>query len=179
MVAFNDVAGDTALRRQIILTANQFRKGVTAPSDVTIGSTPTIPAQQFAATNELVSLFQAMPFNWDKGDVDLVLIWSLAAVETNGDQLSTTLDYTAPIALSTGNGLAKTSTQLTNDLTVTTANGLAIGDVYSQTFTLSAADGDNPLANAIGIAIEIHLTNTVGVALVDLIGACISYAATH
>ncbi len=179
MALFGDVLSNTELTRQIILTANQFRKGATAPTDVTIGTTPTVPALRFAATNELVSLFEVMPLNWDQGDVEIILIWSLAAGEIDADQLSVTVDYTAPIDLSTGNGIAKTSTQLTDDLLVSTANGLAAGDIYSQTFTLLAADATNPLANAVGFALELHLTNLVGVASADLIGACINYTATH
>jgi hypothetical protein len=112
-------------------------------------------------------------------DPALVLIWSLAQTETNADELSLTIDYTAPIDLSTGSGIAKTSTQLTNNLPVTTANGLAIGDIYAQTISFAVGDATNPLANAIGLAIEFHLTNTTGVGTVDLIGACLGYERNH
>jgi hypothetical protein len=180
MTAFGAILSSQALSEQIIITANQFRSGVTAPSDVTIGTTPTVDALQFAATNELVSTFFPLPFNMDRTiDPALVLIWSLAATEVNNDQLSITLDYTAPIELSTGDGVAKASTQLTDDLTVTTANGLAIGDIYTQAFSFAVADATNPLANAIGLAIEFHLTNLVGVAVADLIGACLAYEREH
>lgn len=178
MTQFGDVRSDTELRRQLVLTEDQFRKGVTAPADVTIGATPTIQALRFSAIDELISLFQVMPFNWDRGDIDLMFAWSLVSAQTDGDQLSSTVDYVALIELSTGSGIAKTSTQLTNDITVTTDNGLAIGDIYTQTFTLLAANGTNPLAAALGIGIEFHLTNIVGVASADLIGACIDYAVT-
>lgn len=177
---FGEVLSSQALSEQIIITGEQFRNGVTAPTGVTIGTTPTVDALQFAATNELVSTFFVLPFNMDRTiDPDLVLVWSLAANETNADELSITLDYTAPIDLSTGSGIAKASTQLTNNLPVTTANGLAIGDIYTQTFTFAAADATNPLANAIGIAIEFHLTNLVGVAVIDLVGAYLGYERNH
>jgi hypothetical protein len=180
MTTFGAIVSSQALSEQIIITGEQFRQGVTAPSDVTIGTTPTVDALQFNATNQLVSTFFVLPFNMDRTvDPELVLVWSLAATETNADELSITLDYTAPIDLSTGSGVAKASTQLTNNLPVTTANGLAIGDIYSQTFTFAAADATNPLANAIGLAIEFHLTNLTGVGIIDLLGACLGYERLH
>jgi hypothetical protein len=180
MTAFGAVLSNQALSEQIIVTGNQFRRGVTAPTEVTIGTTPTVDALQFAATNELVSTFFALPFNMDRTvDPQLVLIWSLVNAETNGDQLSITMDYTAPIDLSTGDGVAKASSQILDNLTVTTANGLAIGDIYTQAFSFPVADATNPITNAIGLAIEFHLTNTVGVAAIDLIGACLGYERLH
>jgi hypothetical protein len=177
---FGEVLSSQALSEQIIITAEQFRNGASAPTGVTIGTTPTVDALQFAATGELVSTFFVLPFNMDRTiDPALVLIWSLAQTETNADELSLTIDYTAPIDLSTGSGIAKTSTQLTNNLPVTTANGLAIGDIYAQTISFAVGDATNPLANAIGLAIEFHLTNTTGVGTVDLIGACLGYERNH
>jgi hypothetical protein len=180
MTAFGAVLSNQALSDQFIVTGNQFRSGVTAPTAVTIGTTPTIDALRFANINELVSTFFALPFNIDRTvDPQLVLIWSLAAGETNGDQLSVTMDYTAPIDLSTGNGVAKASSQILDNLTVTTANGLAIGDIYTQTFSFPVADATNPITNAIGIAVEFHLTNTTGVGSIDLLGACMGYERLH
>ena len=180
MTAFGGVISSQALSEQIIITAEQFRSGVSAPTGVTIGTTPTVDALQFAATNELVSTFFPLPFNMDRTiNPALVLIWSLAATELNNDTLDITLDYTAPIDLSTGSGIAKTSTQLTDALTVTTANGLAIGDVYSQSFSFAVGDATNPLASAIGLAVEFHLTNLTGVGIIDLIGACLAYERAH
>ncbi len=178
MTLFGEVISNTLLDRQIILTGNQFRKGVTAPTDVTIGTTPTIDALRFAATNELASVFEVLPFNIDLTEnLEIILIWSLANVQINNDTLDVTMDYTAPILNSTANGIAKASTQLTATTTVTTGNGLAVGDMYSQLFTLLAGDATNPLANAAGIATEIHLTNITGVVAADLVAACINYKA--
>ncbi len=180
MTAFGGVLSSQVLSEQIIITAEQFRNGATAPTGVTIGTTPTVDALQFSATNQLVSTFFPLPFNMDRTvNPELVLIWSLAATEINNDTLDLTLDYTAPIDLSTGRGIAKASTQLTDALTVTTANGLAIGDIYSQTIAFAVGDATNPLASAIGLAIEFHLTNVTGVGTVDLIGACLGYERAH
>lgn len=179
MTLWRDVAGDVDLRRQLILTIEDFRKGGTAPTDVTVGSSPEIPAFRFDATDELISLLQVCPFNWDKGDIDIILIWGLVAAQSDGDQLSVTMDYTAPRLRSTGGGVAKASTQATNDLTVTTAEGLAVGDLYDQVFTLDALDATNPLANAFGIDLDIHLTNLNGVAAADFMGACINFTSLY
>lgn len=175
------VLSNRNLDRSVMLRTINFRKGVTAPTDVTLGTTPTVPALRFAATNELASLTQLLPtFDWNKtANIQVFLLWSLVSAETNGDQISTTLDYVAWQQSSTGQGLARASTQLTSNTTVTTGNGLAVGDIYVQTFTLAAADATNPLANADGISFEIHLTNTTGVASVDLIAGCVNYDALH
>ncbi len=180
MTAFGAIVSSQVLSEQIIITAEQFRSGVTAPTVVTIGTTPTVDALHFDATAELVSTFFPLPFNMDRTvNPQLVLIWSLSATEVNADTLDITLDYTAPIDLSTGNGIAKASTQLTDSLSVTTANGLAIGDIYSQSFAFAVGDATNPLTSAIGLAIEFHLTNLTGVGEADLIGACFAYERAH
>lgn len=182
MGAFGAVVSNTVLTRAIIVNGDQFRKGSTAPTDVTIGTTPTIDALLFDATNELASTFVMMPLDWDRSkDVNLFLVCSLAANETDSDSLDWTLDYTVPIQLSTGNGVARTSTQLTTTQTLTTANGLATGDIYVSSFTLASADATNPFsdADALGFALEIHLTNVATVAAIHLIAGCIGYEALY
>lgn len=181
MTAFGEVASNELLTRQLIFNIDQFRKGVTAPTDVTIGTTPTIPALRFAATNELVSLFVLMPINWDRTvDVQLLLTWSLAAGQINGDVLNITLDYVAPDELTTGAGAAKASTQVTGSITVTTGNGLAAGDIYQLIITLPRADATNPYTGTeIGFGLEFHLTNVTGVASADLLSGCFTFEALH
>jgi hypothetical protein len=180
MAAFGDVNSAILLTRQVIITLDDFRKGATSPTDVTIGTTPTIPGLHFDATAELLSIFFPFPLQMDTTiDPQLILIWALSAAETDLDTLDVTLDYTAPVPGTTGSGIGKTSTQLTETVTVTTAAGLAIGDFYAMTFTFDAADATNPLANAVGIAAEFHLTNITGVAEIDLVTACFNFEATH
>jgi uncharacterized protein involved in outer membrane biogenesis len=150
------------------LSGDQFRKGATAPTDVTIGTTPTVPALLFDATGELVSLYHSLPQDLDTGhDVILRLQWSLAAVQLNGDTLDVTCDYTAP-TLTGGAGIAKTSTQITGQFTCVTGR-LAIGDLYTMDLTVPFGDATNPLASAVGVAFEFHLTNTTGVAACHLV----------
>ncbi len=165
--------------RSIILTIDDYRKGATGPSDATVGSTPTIPVLLFNATNELLSLHTVMPINWDKGaDCSIDFVWSLSSNETNDDVLSITVDYVAVRKNTTGAGIAKTSTQLTPTLTLTTANGLAIGDIYTMSATLSASDSDNGFSfgdNTTGFCFEFHLTNTTAVADIHFVGGCVNY----
>lgn len=176
MTAFGDVLSNTELVRTLHLSGDQFRKGVTAPTDVTIGTTPTVPALRFAATNELASLYHSLPDEADKSvDMILRLQWSLAAVEVNLDTLDMTCDYTAPTTAG-GAGIAKASTQITGQFTAVTGR-LAIGDMYSMDLTFTAADATNPLASALGIAFEIHMTNTVGVGSCDLVDGDLIYTA--
>jgi len=180
MTTAGAVVSSTALTRSLHLAGDQFRRGATAPTDVTIGTTPTISALRFAATNELASVYASLPTNIDLSQpITLRLQWSLASVEVNADALDLTCDYTRAVANSTGNGVGKASTQITGQVTVTTANGLAIGDVYLMDLTFAVADATNPLANAVGLAIEIHLTNTTGVASADLLDADLIYEALY
>lgn len=180
MTAFGDVAGNTALTRSIHIDISNLRQGATAPTEVLIGTTPEVPALRFAATNELVSVYASFPQDMDTTqDVTFQLQWALVAAETDSDTLDITCDYVAVTPLSTGDGPNKTSTQVTGQVTVTTANGLAIGDVYEMSITFSAADATNPLSGASGIGLEFHLTNTTGVASADLLDADFIYSALY
>jgi len=162
--------------RTLHLSGDQFRKGATAPTDVTIGTTPTVPALLFDATNELASLYHSLPVDTDlTQDIILRLQFSLAAAETNGDTCDFTCDYVAP-TLATGGGIAKASTQVTGQFTAVTGR-LAAGDIYVMDITFTAGDATNPLAAAVGLAFEIHLTNTTGVAAIHLIDGDLIYTA--
>lgn len=180
MTTAGAVVSSTALTRSLHLTGDGFRRGATAPTDVTIGTTPTIGALRFAATNELASVYASLPANIDLSQpITLRLQWALAALETNATTLDVTCDYTRTLANSTGNGPGKASTQVTGQVTVTTGNGLAAGDVYVMDIVFAVGDATNPLANAIGLALEIHLTNTTGVASADLLDADLIYEALY
>ncbi len=161
------------------ITMEQFRKGATAPTDTTIGTTPTVPGLKFDATNELASLTHIMPLDWDKSqNTSLVLVWSLAANETTADVLDVTLDYTALVLGATGQGVAATSSQVLATTVLTTAEGLAIGDIYITIMTMTPGDSNNGYADGdgtIGFAMEFHLTNLTDVADVDLIAGRMAY----
>ena len=168
--------------RAIILTTNDFRKGVSAPIDVTIGTTPTVPALRFTSVLELVTAFAMMPTDWDSGDVLVVLIMALTTTELTGEDISMKMDYVTVVPESTGLGPGRASTRVTVDHTVTTATGLATGDVHGVMFPISATDATNPIPRGTspkGLAMEFSLNNVVGVAAIDLIGACILYNALY
>jgi hypothetical protein len=176
MSNFGEVTSNQALTRSLHLSGDQFRNGATAPTAVTIGTTPTIQALRFDATNELVSLYNSLPDNMDK-TVDLIirLTFSLVNVQVNGDTCDWTCDYTAPTT-TTGEGIGKTSTQITGSFTAVTGR-LAVGDMYTLDLTFAAADATNPLTNALGLAFELHLTNVTGVAAIDLVDGDFIYEA--
>jgi len=166
-------------KRSVILTLDDFRKGTTAPTDATIGSTPTIPVLLFDATNELLSFHVVMPIDWDKTkDCTMDLVFSLVNTETDADTLSVTIDYTTIFKNTTGAGVAKTSTQLTPTIDVSTANGLAIGDIYTMSVTLAAADANNGFIRgdkSVGFCAEFHLTNIDEVTDIHFLGGCVNY----
>ena len=140
-----------------------------------------MPTLLFAATNELLTVGALMPFNWDRTvDVQLVLNWALAAVETNGDTLDITADYTVPLLNTATSGVDKTSTQVTGQITAITGR-LAIADTYQMTINLARADATNPYTStdALGFAVEFHMTNTTGVGSAHFLGGCINYERLH
>lgn len=172
------ISSDTVPTRSLHLSGDQFRKGATAPTDVTLGTTPTVTALRFAATNELVSLYHSLPTDLDVAhDIILRLQWSLVDAETNGDTLDVTCDYVA-VTETTAEGVAKASTQIAGQFTAVTGR-LAAGDLYTMDLTLPFGDATNPLANAIAIAAEIHLTNITGVVRADLLDGDFIYEALY
>lgn len=180
MATFGTVNSSTTLTREVLIAAHAVKKGATAPTDQTVGTTPTIAVLRFAATNELISQYIAFPADMDKTAAMAIHIeWCLVSGQTNGDTMDWTIDYVCPRENSTGNGLAKTSTQVNGTTTVTTGNGLAAGDVYSTTISITPGDATNPTANANGIALELHMTDTSGVASVDLISLHLNYTAKY
>ena len=165
--------------RFLYLGGSQFRKGATAPTDVTLGSSPTIQALHFDATNELVTADIVITPDYVQGtDLTLGLSIALSAGEINLDTLDLTIDY---VAYEPGDDMtALASTQLTPSMTVTTAEGLGAGTQYVFTATIDAADATNPIGAAtVGLVFEIHLTNTGGVGEFDLIDGRVAYSSAY
>lgn len=179
MTAAGAVLSDTLLTEQLILGVNNFRKGVTAPADGTLGTTPTVPTILFALAAERLAAGALMPFNWDRSvDVDLILVWALAAVETNLDTLDVVVNYTVP-TLAGGAGPAKVSTQVTGQITAVTGR-LAIGDVYSMTIPLNRNDATNPYVSVgLGFAFEFGLSNILQIGTAHFLGGCVAYERSH
>lgn len=177
MTNFGDVAGNTALVREIAIASSAFRKGSTAPTDVVLGTTPEVPALLMDATAELVDIGVVMPINWDKGDIEVRLLYSLVAVQLNNDAMDMTCDYVAT-RLAGGTGPTKAHTNISAQ-TLCVTGRLAIDDIYEVVLSMAAADATNPLADAVSIHGEIHLTNLVGVAAIHLIAGRVRYTALH
>ena len=177
-MTFGAVSSDQVLTRSIHLAGDQFRKGATAPTDVTIGTTPTITALRFALATELASVYASLPADTDlTQDIILRLQWSLVDAETDAETLDVTCDYVA-VTLAGAGGAAKTSSNVTGQVTVNTGR-LAAGDIHSMDITFTAGDATNPLATAVGIGLEIHLTNVTGVTRADLIDGDLIYTALY
>ena len=175
---FGAVASNQALTRVVDLNGTNFRKGVTAPTDATIGATPTVPALLFDAVAELASTTLRVPDDWDSGtDPVLVFKWSLVNVQINLDTADFTLDYTVS-TLATAEGPDKTSTQLTVSTDAVTGR-LSINDVYETSFTFARADASNPIAAGDLIHLEFHLTNVAEVAAIHLLDAAFRYEASY
>jgi len=172
--------GSSEITRAIHFFGAEFGKGGTAPTDATIGTTPAVPALLFDAIAETASVYTPFFPDMDLSkDIIVKIQFALVNAETNGDTVSLTINYVVPVSLTTGSGPDKTSTQLLPTRTVTTGEGLAINDLYEIEATISAADATNPLAGGAGVGIEIHLTNTTGVAAIHVIDARLEYKALY
>ena len=180
MAEFGDVDTERVLERSVVLTLDDFRVGASGPTNVTSGTTPEAAGLRFDSTNELLSVHVLMPRDWDRtANTTLHLNWVLNAVQLNGDVLDLTIDYIAGQEGGTGVGTLKTSTQLAASTTVTTANGLAINDLYSTEVAIPFGDATNPFASATVFVFEFHLTNTTGVGSFVLLGGCLHYEALY
>ncbi len=179
-MTFGAINSNQVLTRAIHFSGAQFGKGGTAPTDVTIGTSPEVPALLFDATAETASVYTSFLPDMDLSqDMTFRVQFSLVNVQINNDQLSLTLDYVVPVAFVVASGVDKTSTQLTPTRNVTTGEGLAINDMYEITSTLSAGDATNPITGGAGVAVEIHLTNLTGVAAIHVIDAELEYVALY
>lgn len=174
---------EDTLLKSLALGLGDLGRGSTAPTEVTIGGTPTIPALLFDAVAETASANVIMSTDWDKSkDVIFALVWSLVNTQNDGHVLDVTLDYVAILNETTGGGADKTSSQVLATQTLATANGLAINDVYVLVATLAAADANNGFAagdKTVGFGIEFHLTNLTDVAAIHVLGERIVYEANY
>ncbi len=178
---FGGVTNTQLLTRAQSIQASDLGKGVTAPTDASIGTTPVVPALLFDAVAETANVNITLPSDADRSvDMRLILVVALSSVQTNADTLDWTCDYVTSAENTTGDGPAKTSTQITATTTVTTGNGLAIGDVYTVVLTFPNGDATNPVnAAATILSAEIHMTNVTGVADIHVLGAQLAYEGSH
>ncbi len=181
MSKFGEVSSAKVLTAQMRLSVTNFRKGGTAPSDSTLGTTPTVPTLLFTATNQLLSGSVPIPRDMDRSvNPQLTLQFALDVAESDSDTLDFTGDYIVTEHLAGDGGLVKASTQLTGSVTVTTAGGLVQGEVYELALTLNVGDATNPIgADSDDISFEVHLTNTTGVGRAHLFAGRFDYERSH
>ena len=95
--------------------------------------------------------------------------------EINGDDINATMDYVVTVPESDDGGVAKTSSQATATIQLTTASGLLPGDPYELLFTLDPNDANNPLTANGSIGFEFHLTDILDISAIDMLGASVTY----
>lgn len=180
MANFGEVNTSTTLIRQVSISLADIQKGGTAPTDATINTTPTIPALLFDATNELANIVSKVPKEGSDftSNPELHLFFALVNSQTNGETLDMTMDY---VTGKIGDNMAsKTSTQVTAQTTVTTANGLAAGNFYEIQFTMTAGDANNPFdSDSDYFSGEFHLTNVTGVAAIHMLSGHLEYEGAY
>jgi len=167
--------------RSIALKHEDFKK--TGTDAATIGLTPTADVTLLNATGDLLSVYIHMPGDWDKqNDITIDIVWSLVIAEANTDTLSVTCDYVSVQKETTSSGIGKNSTQVTATVDATTAFGLAIGDIYTTTFTLDKDDATNGWSDGdktIGLVFEVKMTNVTQVASIHFVGGQLNYIASY
>jgi len=177
---FGEVNSTTTLLRQQNLTLNDFRVGVTSPTETTVGTSPAVPVFLFDRVEELLNTAIPRPVDLDVSvNSKLVLIIALSAIQNDGDTLDLTFNYVA-VSQAQASNFAKADTVKTASLTVTTAGGLAVGDVYQFEVELEHGGGANPIdGTTSSIEIEFHLTNETGVGEFYLRSGCYLYEALY
>ncbi len=178
---FGDITADETLLGLIGVSASEMGRGGTAPADVTIGTTPAVPALRFSATNQTIDFSFIIRQDWDFSvNPSFALLCNLVTNETNLDQINWTFDYVVTRPGTTGNNLAKTSTQLTWSTVLTTALGLTAPDQYVSIVTIDRDDASNPIASgAVQIGGALHLTNTDDVSSIDVSAAELVYTKVY
>lgn len=155
--------------------------GAGPPTQVNIGTTPTIRIVRYAVnTTGFASRYLPMPSDWDTAaNVTFTVLARLTNGQINNDSLDLVMDYVTVRQLVTGQGLEKTSTQITASRAVTTGEGLAAGDVYPVVFSPNKDDATNPynIAGARGFGVELRLANTTGVTQFGFLGLRVDYGA--
>lgn len=149
----------------------EVRMGSTAPTKITVGTTPAVNGLLFDAVNEVYQVQFMVPDDWTgTDDITMDLFFALEGGETAGDSIAFTGDYVAgTVGTDT---VTKTSTQLlVTELVV--AGCVAANCLYKVTFTLDYDDADNPLAVDDVMVMDIHRTNITNVAGVILVSIAI------
>ncbi len=179
MSDFGEVKTETPLLRQVSVPLNAFRIGNTAPKDVVMGSSPTVPALYFSKVSELITATVDMPPNWDKSkDCELRAIWALTQTQADGDSLDAAISY-----ITLQGNFSRASSQLSAPrVVVTNAEGLAVDDMYTMKVTVPGADPDNgfaPGVDVFGFVFELGLANLTGVSEANLFGFHLVYEARY
>ncbi len=179
MTDFGEVQTPTPLEGQVVLIVDNFRMGVTQPRDDTIGTSPTVPTIRFSRLQEKLSLVARMPLNWDRNfDITMNLDWALANLQSPGDELNITIDYTVAqnVLAQSGVGVTRASSQTTGAF-ICVVGKLQPFDTYRMAIVFDRDDTSNPTTppDVSAIAFEIGLANLDGVDEAHFLGGCILY----
>ncbi len=148
-------------------------------TDVVIGSTNTPAVLVNVSTQILSGRVIGVP-DWNSGvDVGVGIALALDALQTDLDILDMDFSYiythegTAALA-----DLNKTATNLTPQLTVTTAGGLIDETLYVLQFLLDRDDADNPYAGQQlgGFSFQFNINALSAITAVNIVAVGINYA---
>ncbi len=164
------VAGTTVERKDIPLSPVGIPSS-NPPTQVEIGTTPTIRGYLLDATNEKFTLTTRIPTNYSEdGDLTLVLRVLLNAAETANDDINVTADL---VAFADTEAANKTSTQASVDHDIGANN--AQYDCHEVPITIDYDDANNPITPNDNLVVEVYLDSVASVAGVVLIGAHLQY----
>jgi len=166
-------SGTSKYRVTTRLPMENFRKGVTAPTETIKGN---IAGLLFDADNELIYVQFCVPKDWDAAsDMDLAIYCVLNQAETANDDIDWETIIT-PVADHENTGTAGTQTPSVNhDI----GNVTADADMHLVTLTIDYDDATAPIARDDNVFIALSRTSNVGTAGyvggVVVTDVCLSY----
>jgi len=175
MTTFGAVNNATELRGSVWMGQGDI---FTSGTKTTAGNDPSVRVVRLDATAEEASFTLALPDDWEPtGTNKLTTHWALNTSESNGDTLDLSVVY---ITVKLTEDLNKAPTTLTQQDTVTTAEGLTANDLYSFDHTFDNENATNPLeAGILLLSWEINLTNILEVGAMRLVGFNFTYDRTN
>lgn len=145
--------GTLRVDKRVDLALEDLRKGSTAPTMDTIGTSPQVRGYKFDAVAEKLQLNIPIPTDYHEGSIELHLVQALVNAEANGDNIDWKSDYVVvrDSRSSTGNGgggtVDQTSSSVTGQSEVVengSGNGIQAGTIYETVLEFDPSDADNP-----------------------------------
>lgn len=179
MATFGSILSDsvrgTIIETPVLALSKQGGPGAT---DEVLGSAD-IPAVRMTTATQFLSGRVIGANNWNHSeDVTVLIAVALNGAQSNNDTWDLDFNYIfAEPGVAADADLGKTTTNLVETLTVTTAEGLADETLYVLSFTLDRNDANNPYVSATagGFAFQMNINSLSSIGSMNIVAIAISY----